>query len=96
MVIITPEIDYDIYRSTVHHVKAKQFLLDYIESIFHVDPFRVLHSSIKKFTWRRLNPQRKLYVFLISNAFLDKVRECNIDISLKSDHSIVLLILFHY
>ena len=89
--VLNSEIDYCNYKSTCHNINARKLLLTYIENRNLVDPFRILHGNIKRYTWRRLNPlqQARLDFFLMTDDMLQFLRNSDIYVSYKSDHSIL-------
>jgi hypothetical protein len=86
-------LDYNNYKTFNHNRNARKLLLQEISNRNLIDPFRELHGDVRKFTWKRLTPlqQGRLDLFLITNNMMQYVRECEIDISYKSDHSPILL-----
>jgi hypothetical protein len=50
-------------------------------------------GDLRKFSWRRANPveQARLDFFLVISNLLPQVRLCNISLSYRSDHSMVLV-----
>ena len=55
------------------------------------DTFRLMHPSLRRYTWRRKNPvrQAQLDYFLISHSMHDVITNCCINPGYRSDHSIV-------
>ena len=87
------ELDYDNYKSINNNKNSRSVLLNYIDQKRLFDPFRELNGNCHKFTWRRTNPiqQARLDFFLITEDLLPHVRGCDIDVSYRSDHSIIIL-----
>ena len=58
-----------------------------------IDPFRQLHGKTRKYTWKRLSPLQRgrLDFFLMTLTLLPFLRNCDIDISYRSDHSVIVL-----
>ena len=56
-------------------------------------PFRQLHGKTRKYTWKRLSPLQRgrLDFFLMTLTLLPFLRNCDTDISYRSDHSIIVL-----
>lgn len=69
--VIDPTLDYCNYR-TVKNKHARGALLEIIQEMFLVDPFRVLHPSFRRHTLRRKHPfqQARLDFFLISESLM--------------------------
>lgn len=90
--VLNPQLDYYNYKQ-VNNKKARQFLLNEIESRNLVDPFRVLEPLKCRYTWRRKNPlqQARLDFFLVSEDIQQNINKCDIGISYRSDHSMVIL-----
>ena len=91
--VLDPSIDYENYKYNNHNEKSRKFLITQINDNQLVDPFRHLHGAIRKYTWKMLSPLQKgrLDFFLIDQNLLSFVRNCDIDISYRSDHSIIVL-----
>ena len=91
--VLDPSIDYENYKYNNHNEKSRKFLITQINDNQLVDPFRHLHGAIRKYTWKRLSPLQKgrLDFFLIDQNLLSFVRNCDIDISYRSDHSLIVL-----
>ena len=58
-----------------------------------MDPFRHLHGETRKYTRKRLSSLQRgrLDFFLTTKSLIPFLRNCDIDISYKSDHSIIVL-----
>ena len=59
-----------------------------------MDPFRHLHGETRKYTWKRFSSLQRgrLDFFLTTKSFNSLyLRNCDIDISYRSDHSIIVL-----
>ena len=86
--IMDPTKDCQNYKH-LNNPKAREIVLEIIETYKLVDVFRFLHPDEKKYTWRRKNPlkQARLDFFLISDAATDLVEDCSILPSYRSDHS---------
>ena len=85
-------MDYCNYK-TVNNKNAREAVLEIIQEMYLVDPFRDLHPSLKRYTWRRKHPfqQVRLDFFLISESLLTSLNGCKIENSYRSDHSAVVL-----
>ena len=90
--VLKPEIDYDNYLH-VNNPNAREMLLDIIEERSLIDPFRELYPDRKRFTWRKRTPfkQARLDFFLITDSMLISLKNCSIEPSYRSDHSMILL-----
>lgn len=73
--------------------KAREKLCTVIREHNLVDTFRLVNGDVQQFTWRRMNhtQQGRLDFFLTSGNLLSKIKESNIGISYRSDHSVVCL-----
>ena len=58
-----------------------------------MDPFRHLHGETWKYTWTRFSSLQRgrLDFFLTTKSLIPLLRNCDIDISYRSDHSIIVL-----
>ena len=56
-----------------------------------VDIFRTLNPKTKRYTWKRRNlvKRARLDLFLASLTILDMTKQCSIEPSYRSDHSII-------
>lgn len=69
--VIDPAIDYCNYK-TINNKKARNKLLEIIQEHYMVDPYRDLHPSMKRYTWRRKHPfqQARLDFFSYFRKFI--------------------------
>lgn len=90
--VLDPEMDYYNYKQ-INNKNARKFLLDEIEVRSLSDPFRALSPLAKRYTWRKKSPlqQSRLDFFLVSEDFRQYINKCEVGISYRSDHSVVLL-----
>ena len=91
--VLHPEIDYKNYKSVQHNVHARSKLLTLINDNNLIDIYRELNGNTRKYTWNRTNTtqQGRLDFFLITYNLFDFVKNCDIGISYRSDHSIIIL-----
>ena len=93
--IINAEMDsYNYVHS--NNPRARQSVLHLLEQENFVDPWRLMHDNEQKYTWRRLNPDKKqtrLYYFLIHESVFQYVTDSDIIMGYKTDHSAIILIL---
>lgn len=90
--VLEPELDYYSYKH-IGNKKARQLLLNEIEIRNLTDPYRMLHPSQRRYTWRRKTPfqQGRLDFFIVTDDIQQNVVNCDIGISYRSDHSMVTL-----
>ena len=91
--VLDVDLDYYNYKSKDNNKKSRAMLLTFIQNKRLCDPYRELNGNIKRYTWRRTNPlqQARLDFFLLSPDLLSQVRSCDISLSYRSDHSLVML-----
>ena len=90
------EIDTCNYKSN-NNLKAYKKIHDMKESLDLVDIWRSLNPDKTRYTWRGPGlKQSRLDYFLISTDFEVHVKNADIDISYRSDHSPVSLVLQFY
>ena len=53
--VLDPDIDYCNYKN-INNKKAREKVLEIMEDRYLEDPFRELHPSLKRYTWRRKHP----------------------------------------
>lgn len=90
--VISPDLDYYNYKA-INNPKARDKIMEIINTKYLLDPFRENYPTQKKFTWKRRNPckQARLDFFLISESLMQSVKNTTIGSSYRSDHSIVIL-----
>ena len=90
--VLNPEIDSFNYKH-INNPRARQSVLSMISGHDLCDLYREFHPEKKRFTWRRRHPlkQARLDYFLASTNILDLIKNCEISISYRSDHSILKL-----
>lgn len=90
--IVDPDIDCSNYKH-INNPKARNYIINKIKENNLFDPFRELHPSMKRFTWRRKNPlkQARLDFFLITENMINLVKASKIETGYKSDHSMITL-----
>ena len=76
---------------------ARQEILNNLKILNLIDVYRELHPNVQKFTWFQINPliACRLDYFLVSKNFYFQVKKCCIVSSLKSNHKIVTLLVYH-
>ena len=91
--VLDASIDYENYKYLNHNARSRKFLLNKMNETGLIDPFRQLHGKTRKYTWKRLSPLQRgrLDFFLMTLTLLPFLRNFNIDISYRSDHSIIVL-----
>ena len=77
----------------INNPRAKNKVSDLKEELNLVDPYRELYHDLKRYTWRKTNPnkQARLDFFLISETIMQCVNDLEILPSYRSDHSSVVL-----
>ena len=90
--VLNPDLDYYNYKC-LNNPKAREEVLDIINTKYLVDPFRENFPTLKKFTWRKRNPckQARLDYFLISENLMQFLKKSSIESSYRSDHSMITL-----
>ena len=84
----------DCYNyKNLNNPRARNCLLQTMNSLRLIDAFRFLHSDLVRYTWRRKNPTRqaRLDYFIVSNNFSDMISKCSIQPGYRTDHSIIIL-----
>lgn len=87
--VLNPVLDYDVNYRQINNPKAREKVLEHIETYGLVDIFREHHEDIKRYTWRKHNPlkQARLDFFLVSENLLSSSISSNIEPGYRSDHS---------
>ena len=72
---------YFCYRCHILHVRSL------------IDPYRQLYRDSFRYSWRKKNPfrQARLDFFLFTESMLTNLKNCTIDPSYRSDHSMIIL-----
>merc|ERR1711963_435904 len=73
--------------------KAQEMVLNIKNNLELSDVFREINQEVRRFTWRRLNPyqQSRLDFFLVSDNLLSYVKESDILVGYRTDHSFISL-----
>ena len=92
--VLNPDIDYCNYRH-VNNQNAQEKVIQLIDDLQLVDIWREINPEIRRFTWRRPNPpqQSRLDFFLLSENLVTYVKDADILIGYKSDHSLISIVL---
>ena len=90
--VLNPDLDYYNYKC-LNNPKAREEVLDIINTKYLVDPFRENFPTQNKFTWRKRKPckQARLDYFLISENLMQFLKKSSIESSYRSDHSMITL-----
>ena len=90
--VLCPELDYCNYLH-VNNPKSREKVLELIEERSLIDPYRQLYPDSFRYTWRKKNPfrQARLDFFLFTESMLTNLKNCTIDPSYRSDHSMIIL-----
>ena len=58
-----------------------------------IDIWRTKNPGVKRFTWRQRNPlrQSRLDYWLVSDVLIHKIVKCEIEPSIRSDHSVAAI-----
>lgn len=91
--ILNVELDSYNYKH-INNPRARQVVLNLIEEDNFVDIWRIMNEDTRKYTWRRLNPVKKLGrldYFLISDCLSQYITDCDIVPGYRSDHSGIIL-----
>ena len=92
--VLDPKVDSYNYKS-VNNPNARQTLIRLMNSLSLMDPFRVLHQNLRRYTWHRRNPVKhaRLDFFLTNENLFDFIDGCNIKPGYRSDHSNIELLI---
>ena len=87
--VLNPDLDLYNYKH-LNNPKARQTVLNMMAEYDLCDVYRQFNPNRRRFTWRRKNPvkQARLDFFLASSNMLDIIKNCDITLSYRSDHSI--------
>ena len=80
----------------VNNPNARPVILNYMDEENLLDAWRIMNENVKKFSWCRLNPERKqarLDFFLVSDNMFQFVMETDIVPSYRTDHGGIILTL---
>ena len=85
-----PLIDYYNYKH-VNNPAARREVLNMIQEISLVDPWRVANEQVKKFTWSCKNPTKRarLDFYLISEELMPLINNTDIKQGYRTDHNII-------
>lgn len=90
--VLNQELDTFNYKHQ-NNPKATIKVKDIIEDFSLTDPFREFYPNLKRYTWRKKTPikQSRLDFFLVSINFMPSIKQCNIELGYRTDHSTVVL-----
>ena len=91
--ILNPELDSENNKH-INNPRARDEIIKIIDENGYIDAWRVQNENKKKFTWRRLNPDKKqsrLDFFLVSENAFQYVHESSIVPGYRTDHSGILI-----
>ena len=90
--VLNPNLDCYNYKC-INNPKARDKILELIETYSYIDPFRQLHEKLRRYSWRKKSPlkQGRLDFFLLSESLLSSLDTCYIESSYRSDHSAISL-----
>jgi exonuclease III len=88
--VLNPGLDYHNYKH-VNNPKAQDKVMELSGEVDLVDVWRELNPETLRYTWRRNNPtqQARLDFFLVSDSLLTHVKDAEILIGYRSDHSAI-------
>ena len=91
--VLDSSVDYENYKDSNHNINSRKLLIKTIIERELMDPFRHLHGETRKYTWKRFSSLQRgrLDFFLTTKSLIPLLRNCDIDISYRSDHSIIVL-----
>ena len=91
--VLDSSIDYENYKDSNHNISSRKLLIKTIIERELMDPFRHLHRETRIYTWKRFSSSQRgrLDFFLTTKSLIPLLRNCDIDISYRSDHSIIVL-----
>ena len=87
--VLNPDLDSYNYKH-INNPRARQMVLNMMSEFDLCDVFRQFNPDRRRYTWRRKNPvkQARLDFFLASTNMVDVIKNCDISLSYRSDHSI--------
>ena len=87
--VLNPDLDSYNYKH-INNPRVRQIVLNMMVECDLCDVYRQFNLDRRRFTWRRKNPvkQARLDYFLASSNMLDIIKNCDISLSYRSDHSI--------
>ena len=90
--VLCPELDYCNYLH-VNNPKSREKVLELIEERSQIDPYRQLYPNSYHYTWRKkIHLDRLDWIFfLFTESMLTNLKNCTIDPSYRSDHSMIIL-----
>ena len=91
--VLNSDLDTVNYKN-INNPRARNTVINIIDENGYVDVWRVLNDTKKKFTWRRLIPDRKqarLDFFIVSEDMFTLVHDSDIVPGYRTDHSGIIL-----
>ena len=86
--VINPQQDCENYRN-INNPKAREKILEIMETYSMIDIFREFFPDRKRFSWRRTNPfkQARLDFFLVADKLISSISASDIEPGYRTDHS---------
>ena len=91
--VLNSDLDTVNYKN-INNPRARNTVINIIDENGYVDVWRVLNDTKKKFTWRRLIPDRKqarLDFFIVSEDMFTLFHDSDIVPGYRTDHSGIIL-----
>ena len=91
--VLNSDLDTVDYKN-INNPRARNTVINIIDENGYVDVWRVLNDTKKKFTWRRLIPDRKqarLDFFIVTEDMFTLVHDSDIVPGYRTDHSGIIL-----
>lgn len=90
--VLNPSLDYCNYRHN-NNPKAQEKVAEMSAELELVDIWREINPEVLRYTWRRLNPpqQGRLDYFLVAESLISLVKDADILVGYRSDHSLIKL-----
>ena len=90
--VLNPEKDYKNYLH-INNPKAQDKVFELMAELNLVDVWREINPELQRFTWHRNNQAQhgRLDFFLVSDSFISFIKNAEIPIGYRTDHSMITL-----
>lgn len=91
--VLDTNMDYENYVN-INNPRARDIVLNWLQDDNFKDPWRIMNEEVRKYTWRRLHPNKKqsrLDFYLVHDSMFQYITHADIIPGYRTDHSAITL-----
>ena len=90
--VLNPDKDYKNYLH-INNPRAQDKVNELMSELNLIDVWREINPETRRYTWHRNNPSQhsRLDFFLVSDSFISFIKDADIPIGYRTDHSMITL-----